>query len=388
MSGYQGNSAVRIGFDGRFLRKRQTGNGTSTQQLLQNLARIDVANDYTVYLVEDAHIFHQGNFRFKKMPSLHAWAHLRFLFTFPMELKRNPVDIFHGLYTIPFLPYRSFTKIVLTLTEFSWFINPDDFPASRLFMAQVRLTTRYSIKRADKIITPTQYMKRQMIDYLDLPAEKIAVIPWGVNENFLTTCNSDELSETRKKFGIQNEYLLTVGDLHPRKNLNRLIKAFERLKRKENIPQQLVIAGKDLYKSEEIYRCAELSSVRDSVIFTGYVSFEELRALYQGAAVFVFPSLDEGFGLPIHEAMASRIPVVSSNRGTLPEVGGDAAIYVDPLDEKDIALAIFQVLENQDLRLQLVRKGLDQISSYTWRDSCSKILTVYRELLNEGGRVH
>ena len=377
---------MRIGFDGRFIKRLQTGNGMSTQQLLQGMADIDNENEYIIYLLENSHFIQKSDFCLKHMSPLHANSHLRFMFTFPMELLRNPVDIFHALYTVPFLPFKTSMRIILTLVEFSWFINPADFPASRLFMAQVRMTTRYSIWRADRIISPTIFMKEQMMNCLDLPAEKIEVIPWGVNEDFLIPCSEEEIKNTKQKFGITGPYIFSVGDLHPRKNLSRLIGAFDWLKDTRRIPHQLVLAGKALYKAEEIYRRASSSSAGDSIIFTGYVTFEELRALYQGASVFAFPSLDEGFGLPVHEAMASRLPVIASNRGTLPEVAGDAALFVDPLNIEDIGSAIFRVIDSSTLREELIQKGLEQIKIFSWKDSCKKIMHIYNELFTEGRR--
>lgn len=377
---------MKIGFDGRFIRKGQTGNGMATQQLLQGLADIDNENEYVIYLLDDEHFIPQDNFSLKRMPSLHANSQMRFLFTFPVELFRNPVDIFHSIWTVPFIPYRTPTKIVLTLIEISWFVNPDNLPVSPLFLAQVRMTTRYSIWRANRIISPTNFVRDQMVDYLNLPEEKIEVIPFGVNENFLKPCSTEAAEKTKSKFGINAPYILSVGDLHPRKNQSRLIEAFNWLKETRNIPHQLVLVGKELYQAEEICGRASASSARDSIILTGYVTFDELRALYQGASVFAFPSLDEGFGLPVHEAMASRLPVVTSNRGALPEVAGNAAILVDPLDIEDIGSAILRIIDSPSLKEELVCRGLEQIKAFSWKDSCKKVLKLYNEIYSESNK--
>jgi glycosyltransferase involved in cell wall biosynthesis len=375
---------MRIGFDGRFIRRYQTGNGQTSQQMIKGMADIDDNNEYIIYLVEDIEFIKKRNFHLKLMPLLHSNAQLRFLFTFPIELLRNPVDVFHALYTVPFLPFRTSTRIVLSLVEFSWFINPDDFPASRLFMAQVRMTTRYSIHRADRIITPTNYMKNQMLNHFHMPPEKIEVIPWGVNEDFFVRCNVNEIMNVKQKFGIDGEYIFYVGDIHPRKNLHRLIDAFSWLKETKGVPHRLVLAGKSLYRASDIYQRASSSKAAESIIFTGYLSFDELRALYQGASVFAFPSLDEGFGLPVHEAMASCVPVVTSTRGTLPEVAGNAALFVDPLDIEDIGTALFKLLDSPELSAEMIRRGNAQVRMYSWRESCRKILRIYKELASEG----
>jgi glycosyltransferase involved in cell wall biosynthesis len=371
---------VKIGFDGRFIRSRQTGNGMFSQNLVEGLSRLDAENEYTIYLVENNPFIRKDNFFLKQMPSPHANSHLRFLFTFPLELFRNPVDIFHAIYTIPMIPLKTSVKTVLSLIEFAWFTNPEDFPASRLFLYQIRLMTRQSIHRADRIITPTWLGRDQLLEYFNLPEEKVDVVPIGFNERFLEKCETEEVNRVKQKHAIKGEYILSVGDLHPRKNLMRIIDAFNMLKESRRIPHQLVIVGKALWQAEEIYRKASSSSSCESIIFTGYVSFEELRALYQGADLFVFPSLNEGFGLPVHEAMASCVPAIVSNRGALPEVAGNAALVVDPLNTEEIGDAMYRILESPDIRNQLIKKGLEQIQGFSWDESCQKTLRVYNEL--------
>ncbi|MHA2282352.1 MAG: glycosyltransferase family 4 protein [Promethearchaeota archaeon] len=368
---------MKIGFDGRFIRRGQTGNGVFSQLLLNGLARLDTENEYIVYLLENNPFIRKDNFFLKRMPSLHANSHLRFLLTFPLELYRNRVDIFHAIYTVPL---KTFSRIVLSLVEFAWFTNPKDFPASRLFLQQMRLMTRQSIKRADHVITPTQFCKDMLLEHFNLAEKKVEVIPFGFNERFLETCPPEEIDRTKLKYAIHQDYLLSVGDLHPRKNLGRVIDAFSYLKETRQIPHQLVIVGKELSRAEEIFKKASSCSARDSIIFTGYVPFEELRAMYRGATFFVFPSLDEGFGLPVHEAMASRLPVIVSNRGALPEVAGDAALVVDPLSVEDIGDAMLRILESATLREKLIKKGLKQIQDFSWEKSCRKILRLYQDL--------
>lgn len=368
---------MKIGFDGRFIKQVQSGNGMFTQLLLEGLARLDNENEYTVYLLEKGSFIEKKNFYLKLMGRFHANSQLRFLMTFPMELSRNPVDIFHAIYTVPF---NTKSRIVLTMVELSWFLNPDDFPGSRLFLSQVRMVTRYSIKRADRIITPTQIIRSQVLEYFDLPEEMVEVVPFGLNEGFLQRSSPGAIDSILKKFGISGDYILTVGDLHPRKNLLRLIDAFNYVKETKKIPHKLVLAGKALYQAEKIYERAYSGTTKDDIIFTGYVSFDELRALYQGAAMFAFPSLDEGFGLPVHEAMASRLPVIVSDRGSLPEVAGDAAIVVDPLSIEDIGSAIYRIIESPSVRDELIKKGIDQIKRFSWEDSCKKTLRIYQDI--------
>lgn len=374
---------MKIGFDGRFIRQMQTGNGVSAQLLLHALSDVDRENHYTVYVLERCVHVRQKNFELKTMGGLHASSHIRFLVTFPFELMAHPVDIFHAIFTVPFLPYRTETKFVLTLPEIPWFTHPEDFPASSLFSSQVRLTTRYSIRKTDRVITLTHLMKDRIVDYFDIPEGKVHVIPWGVDERFCAPAGEEQTEKIRTKLDLKRPYILCVGDLHPRKNQANLIRAYTILREKYNIPFNLVLAGREIYKVDEIYNLAQSSSSRHSIIFTGYITFDELRALYQCASIFVFPSLHEGFGLPVHEAMASGVPVVSSDRDALPEVAGDAALFVDPLDADSIAAAILRVIEDTKLREEMIARGHRQVQQFSWKESARKLLALYRDVYAE-----
>lgn len=373
---------MKIGFDGRFIRRGHSGDGVFSRQMLRGLARLDTANSYTVYLLEDDPFIPQDNFHFKLMPRLHRNSYFRFLLGFPVELSRNPVDIFHAVHTVPL---RTGARVVLHLVEFGWILNPGDFPASRFFLSQLKHITRRSVRMADRIITATGYWKDRILEHFGVPEEKVVVIPHGIDERFLERCSSDEIDGVKRAFGIEGEYILSVGDLHPRKNLVRLIGAFDWMKSTRGIPHKLVIAGKALYEAGQIYERAAACRAKDDIVFIGYIGFEHLRALYQGAAVFAFPSLDEGFGLPVHEAMASRLPVVISDRGSLPEISGGAAATADPLDIESIGSAVLRIIEDPLERQRLVEKGLDQIKRFTWNDSCKQILDLYACLGKTGG---
>ena len=368
---------MRIGFDGRFIRQGMTGNGVFSQQLLEGLARIDQHNQYTVYLLQETRCVNQANFHLKRMPALHANSHARLLLTFPFEFLKTGVDVFHALYNVPIWTN---SRVVLSLVEIGWLANPREFPASRLFLAQLRFLTRLSVKRADRIVTPTATMRSQVLEYFRIPEEKITTIPFGFNERLLQRASAEELSRVRRKFGIDAEYVLFVGDLHPRKNLPVLIEAFARLCQSEKCPHQLVLAGKDHWRASEIKRKAAESPVRDRILFTGYVPDGDLRALFQGASVFVLPSLDEGYGLPLHEAMASRTPVIASRLPTLEEVAKGAALFFEPRDPEELAALLAKVLADDRLRSDLVERGSKCIQQFTWDAACQKLLRVYEEV--------
>lgn len=369
---------MKIGLDGHYLTHGQpSGMGVLSQKMIEGLANVDNENEYTIYVLEDKPFIQKNNFYLKQMSSIHSISYLRYFLTFPVELYLKPVDIFHAIYTVPLW---TSCRVILTAIETSIFTNPDEFPASRLFQSQVRTVYRRSIKRANRIITPTRIGKERLLSYFDLPEEIVEVIPFGFNESFLKRCDPNYIDGVRRKYNITGDYIISVGDLHPRKNLARLIDAFNWLKESRKIPHQLVLVGKNLWRADEIRSKASSCSAGDSMVFTGYVTLDELRALYQGATLFAFPSLDEGFGLPVHEAMASRVPVIVSNRGALPEVGGDAALVVDPLSVDDIGQTILKVLEKPSLQEELIKRGSEQIKGFFWSESCRKTLDLYKEL--------
>lgn len=370
---------MKIGFDGRFIRSGMSGNGVFSRQFLEGLARIDRRNHYTVYLLEESRCVTQGNFQLKRMATLHRNSHARLLFTFPLELRRAPVDVFHALYNVPFWTNA---RVVLSLVEFGWFTNPAAFPASPLFLAQLRFLTRLSIQRADQIITPTDTMRSLVIRSFGVPEHKVITIPFGYNQQLAQRATSDDLARVRFRFHTGKDYVLYVGDLHSRKNLPFLIEAFERLCCRTKYPGRLVLAGKDHRGAAEIRRKAAQSPMRERIIFTGYVSNDELRALFQGAGLFVLPSLDEGYGLPIHEAMASGIPVLASRLPTLQEVAGDAALYFDPKDPEELTALLARVLAESHLRQTLVERGYQCIRRFTWEAACQKLLRVYETVGN------
>lgn len=234
-----------------------------------------------------------------------------------------------------------------------------------------------SIARSDRIITISEFSKQEIMELLGIEEERIAVIPCAPT----FSKEQVESESVAQKFKISSPYILYVGTIEPRKNLVRLLKAFERLKRETGIPHQLVLAGGSGWNNAEIYETAAGLSCADAVIFTGYVSAAEKNTLYQGAAAFAFPSLYEGFGIPPLEAMHFGCPVVAAKAASLPEVVGDAACLVEPLDEVSVAEGLYHVLYEADYRAELIKKGYQQEKKYTWDDSAERLMALCREVL-------
>jgi len=365
-----------IGYDGRFLTERPTGNGIYATRLIEALSHLDHFNRYRIYMAGPDPAVPAGlgkNARIRIMHPLHRSAWLRVPILFPMELRRHPVDVFHAHYTVP--PWTK-AKVVLTLHDFFWMVYPEHFASIKRI--PITYTIKKSVECADRILVGTSYIKQQTMEYFDVPEERFAVIPYGLDKRFCNQATDEQLKSVRHKYGINGPYILAVGDIHPRKNLERLLKAFVILPEREHL--NLVLVGKPLMKAKKLYQYITNMSLQKSVITTGYVCDEDLSLLYQGAEVFCYPSLYEGFGFPILEAMASGVPVATSISSSCLEVGGRAAVYFDPMSVEDIAEKLSQTLTNSELRAKRVKEGIEWARRFTWEETARQTIDVYRTL--------
>ena len=231
-----------------------------------------------------------------------------------------------------------------------------------------------------RIITVSESSKRDIVEYGGISESRITVVPWAADATFSPRVREEAQERLRAGFGIRSPYLLYVARIeHPGKNHARLIRTFGRLKADLDIPHQLVLAGSDWFRAEEVHKEASLSAFSQDILFPGFVPDEDLPDLYCGADLLVFPSLYEGFGIPILEAMQCGTPVVSSNTSSMPEVGGDAAVYFDPLDEGAIAEAIRTPLEDPALRDRMSTAGKERATLFTWPGSARKTLEVMHQ---------
>ena len=236
-----------------------------------------------------------------------------------------------------------------------------------------------AVRRLDAIITVSEQSKRDLIRYLPVKSEDVVVIPEAAGANY-RLLNRTQVKPVLTRYGIDFPYILYVGSLVSRKNLPRLLEAYARAR--QNVPQwKLVIVGARKWKFTPIFETVQRLGLEPHVHFTGYVEEEDLPAVYNGADLFVFPSLYEGFGLPVLEAMASGTPVITSNCSSLPEVAGDAAILIDPYDVDAIAEAMQQVLLNPSLAASLRVKGLAHAKKFSWERTAQETIAVYERVL-------
>lgn len=369
---------MHIGIDAHAIGARQGGNETYIRNLISALADLDHENRYTLYFstAQAAASWHHrhANFAVRLLPP--PTPLVRVPVALAYELRRRPVDVLHVQYTAPpFCP----APIVTTIHDLAFEHLPETF--TRRGKTQLRLTVRRTARRAEHILTVSEYSRQDIIKTYRLPPDKVTVTHNGCEAQFTPIGSEQEAGAIKRKFGISKDYLLAVGSLQPRKNLVRLLHAYAKLRAQQpDFQLQLVLVGRQLWLYQEILREIKQQNFAADVIVTDYVSDEDLPALYRSAVALVYPSLFEGFGLPPLEAMACGTPVIASDTSSLPEVVGQAALLVDPYDEAAIVQAIWQIARDAFLRQRLQQAGLAQAKQFTWRAAAEKTLAVYRAI--------
>jgi glycosyltransferase involved in cell wall biosynthesis len=236
------------------------------------------------------------------------------------------------------------------------------------------------LPKVEAVITISEQSRRDITKYLPVEPEKVTVTKLAASRNFLVMPD-DEVIPVLKRHQISYPYILYVGSIEPRKNLLRLLEAYRQLRLWSTKWRLVIIGARNYWKSSPVMDHVAEFGLEQCVRFTGYVPDEDLPALYNGADLFVFPSLYEGFGLPVLEAMACGTPVVTSNSSSLPEVAGDAALLVDPYDVEAIAAAMVRVLADPDLAEALRQKGLRRAGEFTWERTARETIAVYEQVL-------
>ena len=300
-------------------------------------------------------------------------------------LKVTQPDLLHltSFFEVYYLSLPSHVKTVVTLHDLipilfeKWCF--DNELAKQWYWSRLE-----QIKRCSKIITISSSAKKDIIKILEVPEEKVVVVYGGLDKRF-QMMEKDKVKRILVKHGIHNPYFLSVGAPSRHKNVSRIFEAFKNyIKVSKNGSLKLVVVCKLLPFEREIWQ-KEIKKIgiAEKVILTNFVSDQEMPAFYNGAEMLLFPSLYEGFGLPILEAMACGIPVITSNVSSMPEVGGEAAFYVNPESVEGIARAVSEIMGNRGRREEMVKKGLEQVKKFTWEKAAKQTLEVYRQVLSK-----
>lgn len=276
-------------------------------------------------------------------------------------------------------------RIVTMVYDMVYKAYPETMNQKTRYMLNLSMVR--SCRRADVIITISEFSKAEIIKYLGVSPQKIVVMPCGVDfMKFRPDYDITEITKTKSKYGITNEYFLYLGTLEPRKNIERLIEAYGLLKKRLVSIPRLVIAGKKGWLYDTIFKRVNMLNLGNDVIFTGYVDENDAPILMKGATAFIFPSLYEGFGLPPLEAMACGAPVITSNAASLPEVVGDAGLLIDPYSVESISHAMESLLLDPALQSDLADKGIKRAATFTWDKSVDIISEVYEQLSKQNGK--
>ena len=368
---------MRIAIDATAIPRLMAGAGVYTYQLVRALAALEADHDYVVFAHSDA--FDELARQQPRLRVVHVRAPSRAerllweQLVLPVRLRRLGIDVLHSPHhTTPALPLPC--PRVVTLHDVTFFLLPQRYPPTRRLYFQA--ITRAAARLAQAIITPSDAVKRDVVRVLGVPQERITAIAEAPAPEFAPLEDADALGRIRWRYKLPSRYILSVGNLEPGKNRSRLIAAFSRLQER-GLQHHLVIAGQRAWRYESDLALVRRLRLDDAVHFLGYVDGADMPGLYSGADLLAFPSLYEGFGLPVLEAMACGTPVVTSSVSALPEVAGDAALLVDPKDVAALTEAMERALADEALRADLRARGIQRAREFSWEKAARETVEVY-----------
>lgn len=352
----------------------RSGSGRYARQLIPALAALNSPHRYTLFSKarpsDDPRLPEGDSFRLRVAPlgesfSTAVWQRARL--PLPADLFTGRADLWHGLDCT--LPPSLRSSAIVTIPDLTFLSQPEHIEPARA--AFLRRAVAKAASQAEAIITFSEYVRRELLERLSIPAERVQVVAPGVSASFQRVTETMLLEATRHKFELQSPFILSVGTLEPRKNLIRLVQAFDKIRRDRSGPRMLVLAGENGWRYEEVYEVVNRLGLQHEVRFLGHVSDLELVLLYSLADVVALPSLYEGFGFALLEAMACGAPAVCSNAGALPEIAGSAALLVTPTDTDALGTMLLRLLRNPKLRALLSKKGQAQAAKFRW-DACAQ----------------
>lgn len=376
---------ITIGIDARFYGPIGKGLGRYTKEIVDRVVAMDQVNRYVIFLVqENFKEFSTSNPRVKKVLTPVRWYTWREQIFLPFLIWREKIDLMHWPhFNVPIFCPTDFIITIhdLILTKFptqrASTLNPILYWFKNL---AYNLVIRVALKRAKNIIAVSEFTKQDIVNKFTIAAEKeknkIKVIYEGVADTLFSS-NSNNDKNVIFSYNISSPYLLYVGNAYPHKNLEKLIEIFSKI-REEKLNLQLILVGKEdyFYKSVKLF-AKKFDPDGKFIIFPGFVSDRELAVLYRQALAYVFPSQYEGFGLPPLEAMANGCPVVASNKSSLPEILGPAALYFNPEDDYEMKKQIDKIIDDNDWRQNLINLGYQQVKKYSWETSARETLALY-----------
>jgi glycosyltransferase involved in cell wall biosynthesis len=370
---------MRIGIDARLVFYNRAGIGQYIIRLIEALASLEPKDDKFILLQsrkDESPIIYSNGFERKPLwtPSHNRFEQPALSF----EISRLGLDLLHSPDFIP--PFRRNCKSVITIHDLAFLLYPHFLTReSARYYGQIDQAWR----KTDHIIAVSEATKQDSIKMLGVPEKKISVIHEAANPIYRQVPKDEARKVAKEKYKLDKNFILFVSTIEPRKNLPGLLQAYRRLRDEYKRDEILVLAGSKGWLWEEVYETVDKLNLNKSVAFLGRVPSEDLVYLYNAANLFVHPSFYEGFGLPPLEAMTCGTPVIVSNTSSLPEVVGDAALMIDPHDIDGLTVAMWRVLTEEELRQDLVQKGLKRAQIFSWQEAAKKTLEVYHKVGRE-----
>ncbi|OGC22546.1 hypothetical protein A3J90_05820 [candidate division WOR-1 bacterium RIFOXYC2_FULL_37_10] len=379
------NKKLKIGIDARFAIKNRRGIGNYTLKLIQNLAEIDKVNQYILYVDSDdieGVLPKQSNFSTKKLliSNYLIWEQI----LLPFVARFDNIEILHctGNTAPVFLSKK--IKLIVTIHDVMYLKDYSLLPKSASMYQRIgRIYRKYIVRRVIsktfRIITDSEFSKIDILHHFPkIAPNNILVVYAGMDTRFHIVDKNKELCDkVKSSFNIKNKYILALGATDPRKNTEFIIKSYLEIKKDEKIKESLVVLGIKNWKKTKLFELISRHPNIKDVIVVGFVEDDDIVALYNCAELFVYPSLYEGFGLPVLEAMACGVPVITSNKSCLPEISGGAAVLVDPTSNEDFKNAIINVVNNKQMKDDMRIKGLERTKAFSWMKMASRILSIY-----------
>ena len=372
---------MKIGFDAKRFFNNNTGLGNYSRTLLKNILKVQPQNNYILYSPNKAQhsvsetFLHGKNIVVKSSSKL-FWRERGVV----SDLKNDGVQLYHGLSNeIPLGIHKSGIQSIVTIHDLIFKIHPKTY---NYFDAKIYdFKFKYSCKNANRILAISESTKRDIIQFYNVPPERIDVIYQACNPIFYTLQSTEDVSRNLKEYKLPERFMLYVGSVIERKNLLTIVKAQEKINTSNRIP--LVIVGKGGAYKKQVEQYIQDKNLGEHFIWLNSLeNNEHLQALYQKAELFIYPSIYEGFGIPVVEALLSKTPVITSNVSSLPEAAGPKSICIDPQDENLMKESIERVLSNDILKQEMVEKGYKYaLTNFDGKKCAEKVLNLYKKLL-------
>lgn len=358
-------------------------------ELIKNLQVIDHKNEYFIFVKEDEDtsvLNETENFKIISLPGSHYpyWEQV----LLPKAVKKYGCEILHC--TSNTAPLNCDVPLVTTLHDiiymesgYSKILNSSASTYQKFGNVYRKLLVPQVVKKSDKVITVSNYEKNRIAEFFDMTGDsKLAAVYNGVSEHFKTPIGKQELIRVKEKYQLPDQFFFFLGNTDPKKNTKGTLKAFSDFLKKNRSGYKLVMLDYDLAELKKLLHAIGDPQLLDHIVLTGYIVNSDLPALYAQSSIFLYPSLRESFGIPILEAMACGVPVITSNTSSMPEISGEAAHIVDPYNSEEITAAMLQLVTDEAYRNSLVEKGELQSTHFSWKIMAQRVLVIYNEVIN------